>query len=215
MSLPRERKRKSTSNGSDQILSGRAQDQERPEAKWERTGSEWKRKTQSKPGQTGPRLAEVASGPQTINKERSNLWTGSLISTLLLFSHLIDGLQCRFVLPPLLLIQQLLFFPAFLRSFLSFSREINTHGWTGTATGESQRLDDELRDGTFGWVKNCRTRNIIALPPPMAQLYIDNNFGLGSLTRHCIRKYVYAVLIMPIHILQNAILSYLSLAAYE
>lgn len=53
------------------------------------------------PGQTGPRLAEVAPGPQTINKERSNLWTGSLISTLLLFSHLIDGLPRRFVLPRL------------------------------------------------------------------------------------------------------------------
>lgn len=55
----------------------------------------------SEPGQTGPRLAGVAPGPQTINKERSNLWTGSLISTLLLFSHLIDGLPRRFVLPRL------------------------------------------------------------------------------------------------------------------
>lgn len=136
---------------------------------------------QSKPGQTGPRLTEVASGPQTINKERSNLWTGSLISTLLLFSHLIDGLQCRFVLPPLLLVQQLLFFPAFLLSFLSFSREINTHSWTGRATDKSRRLGDELREGryTFGWAKNCETRNIIMRRTIFSYLsifYIDNNF---------------------------------------
>lgn len=56
------------------------------------------RQREREPGQTGPRLAEVAPGPKTINKERSNLWTGSLISTLLLFSHLIDGLLHRFVL---------------------------------------------------------------------------------------------------------------------
>lgn len=116
--------------------------------KW-KSAKERKRNAQPKTGQTGPRLAEVASGPQTINKERSNLWTGSLISTLLLFSHLIDGLQCRFVLPPLCcLVQQLLFFPAFLSpSFLSFSREINTHSWTGRATGEPRRLGDELSEG--------------------------------------------------------------------
>ena len=58
---------------------------------------ERERERRIEPGQTGPRLAEVAPGPQTINKERSNLWTGSLISTLLLFSHLIDGLLHRFV----------------------------------------------------------------------------------------------------------------------
>lgn len=124
------------------------------------------RKTQSKPGQTGPRLAEVASGPQTINKERSNLWTGSLISTLLLFSHLIDGLQCRFVLPPLLLVQQLLFYPAFLPSFLSFSREINTHSWTGRATGESRRFGDELREDIFWMGKKLRNAKYYCVAPP-------------------------------------------------
>lgn len=65
------------------------------ENKKERRG-ESERGSEREPGQTGPRLAEVAPGPQTINKERSNLWTGSLISTLLLFSHLIDGLLHRF-----------------------------------------------------------------------------------------------------------------------
>lgn len=85
----------------------------------------------SEPGQTGPRLVEVAPGPQTINKERSNLWTGSLISTLLLFSHLIDGLSHRFVPPYKPLRPSPYSFTISRRSlpaFLSFSHEINTHG---------------------------------------------------------------------------------------
>lgn len=121
---------KSTSNGSDQILSlagpktKRETRRIRKAARRERE-REQKRKRESKPGQTGPRLAEVAPGLQTINKERSNLWTGSLISTLLLFSHLIDGLPRRFVLPrlppfpPTLRVQQLHPPPPYISPFVS------------------------------------------------------------------------------------------------
>lgn len=38
----------------------------------------------------------------------------------------------------------ILLHPISLPSFLSFPREINTHGWTGRATGEPRRLGDEL-----------------------------------------------------------------------
>lgn len=81
--------------------------------------------------------------------------------------------------------------PASPPSFLSFSREINTHGWAGRATGEPRRLGDELREGTFGRAKNCGTRNIIApyrLLLSRARPYIGNNFDPGSPDRHCIRK---------------------------
>lgn len=143
---------KSATNGSDQIFSGLG-----PRPSYERTkrwnskserGNERRERNRERrrererriePGQTGPRLAEVAPGPQTINKERSNLWTGSLISTLLLFSHLIDGLLHRFVTfvpsprrpasprrvaaaPP----------PSAVPPFaVSFPPGINTHGGTG------------------------------------------------------------------------------------
>lgn len=140
---------KSATNGSDQIFSGpdhrtkersggiaRAREETNGEKETERGGE---RERRIEPGQTGPRLAEVAPGPQTINKERSNLWTGSLISTLLLFSHLIDGLLHRFVTfvpsprrpasprrvaaaPP----------PSAVPPFaVSFPPGINTHGGTG------------------------------------------------------------------------------------
>jgi len=173
--------------------------------KWERT-KEWERKTQSKSGQTGPRLAEVASGPQTINKERSNLWTGSLISTLLLFSHLIDGLQCRFVLPPLQL-QQLLFFPAFLSSFLSFSHEINTHRLNRESHRQVAAMSSEKvsLDG-----QKIMERKILlhrSNSSYFSTSYIDNNFDLSWMARHCIRKYVRNVLI--ISILHNTILKVL------
>lgn len=114
----------------------RAREETNGEKETERGGE---RERRIEPGQTGPRLAEVAPGPQTINKERSNLWTGSLISTLLLFSHLIDGLLHRFVTfvpsprrpasprrvaaaPP----------PSAVPPFaVSFPPGINTHGGTG------------------------------------------------------------------------------------
>jgi len=173
--------------------------------KWKRT-REWERKTQSKPGQTGPRLAEVASGPQTINKERSNLWTGSLISTLLLFSHLIDGLQCRFVLPPLLL-QQLLFFPAFLPSFFSFSYEINTHRLNRESHRQVAAMSSEKVPLNGQKIMERKILLRRSNSSYFSTSYIDNNFDSGSMARHCIRKYVRNVLI--ISILHNTILKVL------
>lgn len=46
-------------------------------------------------------------------------------------------------------------------SFLSFSREINTHGWAGRATGEPRRLGDELREGTFTDGQKIAEREIL------------------------------------------------------
>lgn len=81
-------------------------------------------------GEVGPRVR------WTINKQWSNLWTDSLISTLLLFSHLIDGsffLASRFVVLFSLLLsscsssshitelESFLFFLASLTRFFSLS----------------------------------------------------------------------------------------------
>lgn len=100
MSLPRaSRTGRTRSSGRAPTMVGKREEKRRTNAERIRT-KENGRERRREPGQTGPRLTEVAPGPQTINKERSNLWTGLLISTLLLFSHLIDGLLHRFVLSP-------------------------------------------------------------------------------------------------------------------
>lgn len=100
-----------------------------------------------------------------------------------------------------------LLFPVFLPSFLSFSREINTHNWTGRATGESRRLGDELREREkekerkvpLDGQKIAERKMLLRRTASsyLSAFYIDNNFDSGSLIQLCVRKYVHAVLIMP------------------
>lgn len=98
----------------------------------------------------------------------------------------------------------ILLHPISLPSFLSFSREINTHGWAGRATGEPRRWTQ--RKGTSSDGQKIAEREIllrlIASSCPLARPYIGNNFdprSPASIYTYAEVDYVYVHVVLIIH----------------
>lgn len=83
-----------------------------------------------------------------------------------------------------------------LPSFLSFSHEINTHGWAGRATGEPRRLGDQLRERVPSRMgKKLRNAKYYCAssPPPVLSRDLTLVIILTALTDLDICTYIHAI----------------------